>query len=88
MYRLDRVDKRVTKSAYIQRNGYERTVGLFPITFFFFQTALVSPTNDEYEFIVETIKERVEEGQGETIYEIGTGGKTGFLFQMHYQYIN
>jgi len=48
----------------------------------------VSPTNDEYEFIVETIKERVEEGQGETIYEIGTGGKTGFLFQMHYQYIN
>lgn len=39
-----------------------------------FQTALVSPTNDEYEFILETIKEQVEEGQGETIYEVGTGG--------------
>ena len=45
------------------------------INIFIFQTALVSPTNDEYEFILETIKERVEEGQGETIYEIGTGGK-------------
>lgn len=41
-----------------------------------FQTALVSPTNDEYEFLLETIKERVEEGQGETIYEVGTGGKS------------
>lgn len=37
------------------------------------KTALVSPTNDEYEYILDTIKERVEEGQGETIYEIGTG---------------
>lgn len=37
------------------------------------KTALVSPTNDEYEYILETIKETVEEGQGETIYEIGTG---------------
>ena len=43
-----------------------------------FQTALVSPTNDEYEYILETIKETVEEGQGETIYEIGTGGEQSF----------
>ncbi|XP_052788264.1 GTP-binding protein 1-like [Mya arenaria] len=35
--------------------------------------ALVSPTNEEYEYILETLKERVEEGQGETIYELGTG---------------
>ncbi|KAL4240524.1 GTP-binding protein 1 [Mactra antiquata] len=37
------------------------------------KTALVSPTNDEYEYILETIKDQVEEGQGETIYELGTG---------------
>lgn len=50
------------------------------MTSLIFQTALVSPTNDEYEFIVESIKERVEEGQGETIYEVGTGG------EFHVQY--
>ncbi|XP_052267319.1 GTP-binding protein 1-like [Dreissena polymorpha] len=37
------------------------------------KTALISPNNEEYEYILETIKERVEEGQGETIYELGTG---------------
>ena len=40
-----------------------------------FQTALVSPSNEEYEYIMEIIKERVEEGQGETIYEVGVGGE-------------
>ena len=35
----------------------------------------MSPTNDEYEFLLETIKETVEEGQGETIYELGVGGE-------------
>ncbi|XP_060571466.1 GTP-binding protein 1-like [Ruditapes philippinarum] len=37
------------------------------------KTALVSPTSEEYDYILETIKEQVEEGQGETIYELGTG---------------
>lgn len=37
------------------------------------KTALVSPTSEEYEYILESIKEQVEEGQGETIYEVGTG---------------
>lgn len=37
------------------------------------KTALVSPSSEEYEYILETIKEQVEEGQGETIYELGTG---------------
>lgn len=36
--------------------------------------ALVSPNSEEYEFLVETIKTRVEDSQGETIYEIGVGG--------------
>lgn len=35
--------------------------------------SLVSPTSEEYDYILETVRERVEEGQGETIYEIGTG---------------
>ncbi|XP_056018519.1 GTP-binding protein 1-like [Ostrea edulis] len=34
---------------------------------------LVSPNNEEYDIIVDIIKERLDEGQGETIYEIGTG---------------
>ncbi|KAL5018142.1 hypothetical protein ScPMuIL_003864 [Solemya velum] len=34
---------------------------------------LVSPDNEQYEFIVDMIKELVDEGQGETIFEIGTG---------------
>ncbi|XP_045213581.1 GTP-binding protein 1-like [Mercenaria mercenaria] len=37
------------------------------------KTALVSPSSEEYEYILETIKDQVEEGQGETIYELGTG---------------
>lgn len=39
------------------------------------QAHLVSPNNEEYDIIVDIIKERLDEGQGETIYEIGTGGK-------------
>lgn len=54
---------------------YEGVQSCSCVTSLIFQTALVSPTNDEYEFIVESIKERVEEGQGETIYEVGTGGE-------------
>lgn len=34
---------------------------------------LISPNNEEYDIIVDMIKERLDEGQGETIYEVGTG---------------
>ncbi|XP_050391749.1 GTP-binding protein 1 [Patella vulgata] len=37
------------------------------------KNALVSPNNEEYEYLVEVIKTRADEGQGETIYEVGTG---------------
>ncbi|XP_033735924.1 GTP-binding protein 1-like [Pecten maximus] len=37
------------------------------------KTVLVSPTSEEFEVLMETIQERIIEGQGETIYEIGTG---------------
>lgn len=45
--------------------------------FFFciFQGHLISPNNEEYDIIVDMIKERLDEGQGETIYEVGTGGE-------------
>lgn len=42
---------------------------------FSLQTALIGPNNDEFEILIETVQERTIEGQGETIYEIGTGGK-------------
>ncbi|KAK7493333.1 hypothetical protein BaRGS_00015459 [Batillaria attramentaria] len=39
----------------------------------FGKLALVSPSSEEYELLLETIKLRVEDAQGETIYEIGIG---------------
>ena len=39
-----------------------------------FQTALVSPSNEEYEILLDQLRERISENQGETIYIIGTGG--------------
>lgn len=40
----------------------------------YFQVSLISPNHEEYEYICDLIKDRIEEGHGETIYEIGTGG--------------
>ena len=34
----------------------------------------MSPTADEFEHLQSQMKGRMKEGQGETIYEIGTGG--------------
>ena len=39
------------------------------------QTSLISPSHEEYEVLIERLKDRVEDNNGETIYEIGTGGK-------------
>ena len=35
----------------------------------------MSPTASEFEKLQSQMKARMSEGQGETIYEIGTGGK-------------
>ncbi|KAK7002746.1 GTP-binding protein 1 [Biomphalaria glabrata] len=35
--------------------------------------ALVSPTNEEFEMLLEDIRTRIMDTQGETIYEVGTG---------------
>ena len=34
----------------------------------------MSPDEDQYEFLLQQLRQRIEEGQGETIYEIGLGG--------------
>lgn len=51
--------------------GYYNTHNVFTSVF---QGSLVSPNHEEYEYMCDIIKDRIEEGQGETIYEIGTGG--------------
>ena len=38
--------------------------------------ALVSPSNDEYDYLLDRLRERIVENQGETIFEMGTGGKS------------
>ena len=36
-----------------------------------FQTILVSPSTDQFDLLRSRLVARVEEGQGETIYEVG-----------------
>ena len=42
--------------------------------------ALVSPSHEEFDLLVEDITARLNESQGECIYEIGTAGKETILF--------
>lgn len=35
----------------------------------------MAPTAEEFEMLLTQLKERMDRGQGETIYEIGVGGK-------------
>lgn len=35
--------------------------------------ALVSPTEEQYELLQKKLKERIEKGRGETIYDVGIG---------------
>ena len=47
---------------------------LSKIILMFLQLALVSPSNEEFEMLLEEIRTRIMETQGETIYELGVGG--------------
>lgn len=38
------------------------------------QLQFVSPTTKEFDYLQQQMKIRISEGQGETMYEIGTGG--------------
>lgn len=46
------------------------------------QHALVSPSSEQYEILMETIKHRVEDTQGETIYEVGMGGRSHLVLEL------
>ena len=37
--------------------------------------ALISPDDEQFDFLLHKLKERLDEGHGETIYEVGVGGK-------------
>lgn len=40
-----------------------------------FQTAWLSPNEEQFDALVKFLNKRLDEGHGETILEIGTGGK-------------
>lgn len=39
------------------------------------QTALVDPSEEDYDVLSDRLKVRLREGQGEFIYEVGTAGE-------------
>ena len=40
-----------------------------------FQTILVSPNDEEYDMLLRQLQQRIQDGNGETLYEIGVGGR-------------
>lgn len=45
--------------------------------------ALISPDDEQFDFLLHKLKERLDEGHGETIYEVGVGGEKESLFPCH-----
>ena len=45
------------------------------VIFGFIQIALISPTDEQFDILLHKLKERLDEGHGETIYEVGVGGE-------------
>jgi len=45
----------------------------FSYTFFLSQTALVSPNEKQFDLLQRRLKERLEDGRGETIFDVGVG---------------
>lgn len=37
--------------------------------------ALISPDDEQFDFLLHKLKMRLDEGHGETIYEVGVGGE-------------
>lgn len=40
---------------------------------FFFQMALVSPTEEQFDLLQQRLRQRLDEGRGETIFDVGVG---------------
>lgn len=45
----------------------------FTCTDFLSQTALVSPNEKQFDLLQQQLKERLEDGRGETIFDVGVG---------------
>ena len=45
----------------------------FSYTVFLSQTALVSPNEKQFDLLQRRLKERLEDGRGETIFDVGVG---------------
>lgn len=41
--------------------------------FLFLQTALISPNEKQFDLLQRRLKERLEDGRGETIFDVGVG---------------
>ena len=48
----------------------------FTCTVFLSQTALVSPNEKQFDLLQRRLKERLEDGRGETIFDVGVGEGT------------
>lgn len=46
---------------------------------------LVSPTDDEYDFLIRRLTQLVSENQGECVYAIGESGKCHFVYLWHWK---
>ncbi len=49
-----------------------------------FQTILVSPNADEYEIIMMDLKTQIDEGHGETIFNVGDATEGLFIFSFNF----
>ncbi|CAB0020627.1 unnamed protein product, partial [Nesidiocoris tenuis] len=56
--------------------GQKLTFLKFPAVMTAYGTSLISPTAEQYDLLLKRLKERVESGRGETIFDIGVGEGT------------
>ena len=47
---------------------------VFKFNLLLMQLAMISPDDEQFDLLLHKLKERLDEGHGETIYEIGVGG--------------
>lgn len=50
------------------------------------KTAWVCPTEEQFDALVKSLKTRLNEGHGETILEIGTGGLSKLFFFLSFRF--
>lgn len=63
-------------------------VELIFILIWLLQTCLISPTSEQYDLLQCKLKERIENGRGETIFEVGVGEGTVLAVNLNNHDIN